>query len=198
MTPLLVGLAAAVVVLLWWAPPTLAWTPAAGRDPGGPWAGGVLGRARGRGHATTATSPGSPVPEALDLLGLALQGGGSLAEAVRTVALVLPGPSGEGLARVAEALRRGRDTEAAWVEAGPEWEPARRCLELARVAGVAPGHALRQTAADLRATMVADVEVGTARLGVRMVLPLGLAFLPAFVLTTVLPLVLALTRDLTW
>lgn len=134
----------------------------------------------------------------MELLALALQGGGSLAEAARTVSLVVPAPAADGLARVADALRRGQDTEEAWSAAGQEWEPARRSLELARVAGVAPGEALRQAAADLRAAAVADVEVGTARLGVRMVLPLGLAFLPAFVLTTVLPLVLALTRDLTW
>jgi pilus assembly protein TadC len=45
---------------------------------------------------------------------------------------------------------------------------------------------------------VADVEVAAARLGVRLVVPLGLAYLPAFVLTTVVPVVLALTRSLSW
>lgn len=198
MTPLLVGLAASVVVLLWTSPPPAAWTPGAEGARWSPWHLLTRGPACGRGSRAPTVSTRRFVPEAMELLALALQGGGSLAEAARTVALVLPAPAGEGLVRVADALHRGQDTEQAWSAAGPEWEPARRSLELARVAGVAPGPALRQAAGDLRAALVADVEVGTARLGVRMVLPLGLAFLPAFVLTTVLPLVLALTRDLTW
>lgn len=198
MTALLVGLAAAVVVLLWTSSPPAAWTPTREAGPGTLWSRMVPVRARGRGGDARTGPARGLVPEAMELLALALRGGGSLAEAARTVSLVLPDPVGAGLARVADALHRGQDTGQAWAAAGQEWEPARRSLELARVAGVAPGSALRQAAVDLRATMVADVEVGTARLGVRMVLPLGLAFLPAFVLTTVLPLVLALTRDLTW
>ena len=39
------------------------------------------------------------------------------------------------------------------------------------------------------------LEVATATLGVRIVLPLGLLFLPAFLLTTVVPIVLALARQ---
>ncbi|QFG67596.1 hypothetical protein [Ornithinimicrobium pratense] len=198
MTPLLVALATAAVVLLWLPPPPTAWTPAAERESRLMWPGRHPGRARRRGRRQQVGSTQALIPEALELLALALQGGGALGEAARTVSLVLPEDNGEGLAQVASALHRGQDTGQAWAAAGPQWEPARRSLELARVAGVAPGPALRQTAADLRAGMVTTVEVGTARLGVRMVLPLGLAFLPAFVLTTVLPLVLALTRDLSW
>lgn len=197
MIVLLVGLCGAVVVLLWMSPPATAWTPATDRDDALPWRirGGAPARRRARPETV---STGALVPEALELLALALLGGGALSEAARTVSVVLPGRSGEGLSAVAAALRQGQDTEQAWSAAGAAWEPARRSVELASVAGIAPGPALRQTAADLRAASVTDVEVGTARLGVRMVLPLGLAFLPAFVLMTVLPLVLALTRDLVW
>lgn len=148
------------------------------------------GHARGQG-------PGL-VPEALELLALALQGGGSLGAATAQVASVLPAPRAAQLALVADALRSGEDAASAWASAGVDWDPARRSLELAHVAGVAPAPALRQAAADLRRDAIGDVEVATARLGVRLVLPLGLTFLPAFVLITVLPLVLALTRDLVW
>lgn len=131
-------------------------------------------------------------------MALALQGGGSLGEAASSVATALPGPRRDELGRVGTALRVGSDPAVAWAEAGPDWEPARRALDLAAVAGVAPASALRQAATDLRRDAVADVELATARLGVRLVLPLGLTFLPAFVLTTVLPLVLALTREMAW
>jgi tight adherence protein B len=44
---------------------------------------------------------------------------------------------------------------------------------------------------------LARVEVETAKLSVRLVLPLGLAFLPAFVLLTVVPVVTAVATSLT-
>lgn len=200
------ALAAAAAVLMWMPAPTVPWTPSPGDSDRRR---SLFRRRRSRGRTppgqgptraggTDAVSTRSVVPEGLELLALALLGGGALAEAARTVSLALPEGHGAGLGAVGAALHRGLDTDRAWAEAGPQWEPARRSMELASVAGVGPGPALRQAAADLRAATVSDVEVGTARLGVRMVLPLGLAFLPAFVLTTVLPLVLALTQDLAW
>lgn len=179
-----VGLGTAVSILLWVDPLPSTWTPPppSGFDP-------------------KASQPGPAValvPEALDLLALALSGGVSLGTAARTVAAVLPDTLGEELDAVGQALLRGEETGDLWSAAGPGWAPARRCLEVAAVAGVPPGPSLRQAATDLRREAVAEVEVATARLGVRLVLPLGLAFLPAFLLTTVVPLVLALTRDLAW
>lgn len=186
-TSVLVAAMAAVIaagaVLLWWRPTRPPWTPGVGELPDDD-------LTRGKGVTV--------VPEALELVALALQGGGSLGEATVSVASVLPGRRREELALVGASLRHGTDPTTAWVDAGPDWDPARRCLELAAVAGVAPAPALRQAADDLRRDAVADVELATARLGVRLVLPLGLTFLPAFVLTTVLPLVLALTRELAW
>lgn len=75
------------------------------------------------------------------------------------------------------------------------WAPARRAMALADAAGVAPSAALRAAAADLRATQLQEMELAAARLGVTIVLPLGLAFLPAFVLLTVVPLVVALAGE---
>lgn len=183
--PLVMGLAVGGAVLLWprrSAPP---WTP--GRMRRRPRRGG-----RGRGHV----QPGL-VPEALELIALALRGGGSLSAAVTSTGHALPEELGAELMEVGALLGRG-DPEQAWAVAGPRWEPARRSLQLAETAGAAPGPALKDAARDLRRDAVAEVEVAAARLGVRLVLPLGLAYLPAFVLTTVLPVVLALTQGLTW
>lgn len=187
------GLSAALAVLLWWVPVRGPWTPAASR--GGEGEDDHLATA---GPAGLRPDGATLVPEALELLSLALQGGGSLADAAGGVAAVLPADRAEQLRVLSRALRTGADGSAAWAEAGPDWEAARRSLDLALVAGVAPGPALRAAASDLRRDTVADVEIATARLGVRLVLPLGLTFLPAFVLITVLPLVLALTRDVAW
>ncbi len=68
-------------------------------------------------------------------------------------------------------------------------------MALADAAGVAPSVALRRAAADVRADQVQALELAAARVGVAIVLPLGLAFLPAFVLLTVIPLVVSLAGE---
>lgn len=136
------------------------------------------------------------VPDVLDLLALALDSGASTGGALRAVSDRLPGSVGAELRSVAAALEWGLPDEAAWSSAPSRWEPAGRALRLAARAGVPPAGLLRHAAEDARRERLSRVEVETARLGVRLVLPLGLAFLPAFVLTTVLPVVLALAGSL--
>ena len=180
-TLVLLTAAAAAVPLLWWPPTPVRWTPR-----------------RVRRHPAARAGAAAGVPEALDLLALALQGGSSLGSASRQVASVLPPPLRDELDGVGQDLMLGLDPAPSWEAAGPRWRAARLSMEIAALAGVAPGPALRQAATDLRRHAVARVEVATARLGVRLVVPLGLAFLPGFVLSTVVPLVLALVRDLSW
>jgi tight adherence protein B len=199
------ALLAAAAVVMWpagartvWRPTTslrAAGLPRIGR--GGP---GSARRSRGR-VRTAARAPSSQlrlVPEAMELVAVALDGGASVAGAIRTVASTLPEPLTGQLRGVAAALQRGEDPAEGWAAAGPHWDPARRSLDLADSAGIPPAQALLRTADDLRRDAVADVEVAAARLGVRLVVPLGLAYLPAFVLTTVVPVVLALTGELSW
>lgn len=136
------------------------------------------------------------VPDVLDLLALALQAGASTVGALRTTADRLPGSTGQELRSVAAALEWGLPDEAAWSAAPTRWEPAGRALRLAARAGVPPADLLRRAAGDARRERLDRVEAATARLGVRLVLPLGLAFLPGFVLTTVVPVILALAGAL--
>ena len=206
---LVASLPAAGAVLVWPGRPTVQWAPhpraPRSHHPSRTGASGDRARRRGgsrarwwrRGRSTT-HAPGALVPDAMELMALALSGGCSVGTAARTACRTLPEPFAGQLASVAEALLRGGDTDGAWREAGTHWAPARRCLDLAEVAGVAPADALVRAAQDLRRDAVVDVEVASARLGVRLVLPLGFAYLPAFVLTTIVPLVIALTADLSW
>ena len=190
------AVAAGAAVLAWPMPARPAWTP--GRD----LLSSLQARSVGVGRAGSGRgghgSARALVPEALELVALALLGGGSLAAAVSRVAEVLPDRPGRELAVLGARLHEGVTGDEAWDGVAQHWVPARRSLQLAEAAGVAPGVALTRAAEDLRRDALADVEVAAARLGVRLVAPLGLAYLPAFVLTTVLPVVLALTRDLTW
>lgn len=194
-SPILLGLLVSLAVLVWPArAPVFSWRPDRPGD-NSRWR-RLLARVAG-------TVPEEPdhrhlVPEALELLSLCLLAGGAPAAAARSVGQSLPPALGGPLIAVGEALATTADARPAWEAAGALWAPARHSLELAESAGVPPGVALRQVAQDIRRDAVSGVEVAAARLGVRLVIPLGLAFLPAFVLTTIVPVVLALMQGITW
>jgi Flp pilus assembly protein TadB len=139
--------------------------------------------------------PAVEVADAVDLLALALHGGAGLVEAIEAVASRLDGPLGAHLHTVAAAERWGVGTVAAWASVPSAWQPAARALRMAATAGIAPADLLSRAADDIRDAEEQRLDVATARLGVRVVLPLGLLFLPAFVLTTVVPIVLALAAQ---
>jgi hypothetical protein len=70
--------------------------------------------------------------------------------------------------------------------------PIVEALGLAADTGLAPGALVRATAAEQRRREVAAHSVAANRLGVLVVVPMGLCLLPAFVVLTVVPLVLGL------
>lgn len=136
------------------------------------------------------------VVEALELLALALRGGAGVVASLQAVARHSGGRVGTELAQVAAALAWGVEDQRAWALAPARWEPARRALALAARAGVPPAELVEQAAADRRRDRVVDAERAAERLGVRLVVPTGLVLLPAFLLTTVVPLVMALAGEL--
>ncbi len=71
-----------------------------------------------------------------------------------------------------------------------------RAFELAERTGASAAELMRRAAADERAARRAAVAVAANRLGVRLVVPLGLAVLPAFVLLGVVPVVIGLAQQL--
>lgn len=159
--------------------------------PGGsaPW---HLRRSTSKRSTSAVDGHAADLPEVFDHVALALRGGAGLQPALRHVAAATPGDAGVELAAVAAAMAWGVDDEAAWSNAPPRWQPAQRALVLAARGGVAPSELLSAAALDMRRDVLARVENETARLSVRLVLPLGLAFLPAFILTTVVPVVVSL------
>jgi pilus assembly protein TadC len=139
--------------------------------------------------------PAAEVAGVIELLALTLRGGAGLVEAMEAVATRVGGPLGMHLRTVSAAGRWGVDDAAAWASVPSAWQPAARALRMAARAGVPPAHALIGAAEEVRRAEQQRLEVATATLGVRIVLPLGLVFLPAFILTTVVPVVLALARQ---
>jgi hypothetical protein len=135
------------------------------------------------------------IAAAMVLLAVALHSGVGVVEAIECAARVAPPVAGAELSVVAAALRWGVTDDRAWAEVDPRWSRAALALRMAREAGVAPSSLLLSGAEDVRLARLAAIDVAGARLGVRLVVPLGVAFLPAFVLTTVVPVVLALTHE---
>jgi pilus assembly protein TadC len=151
----------------------------------------AFGIARGRRLADRA--PGAvEVSAALSLLALAFRSGLPTWDVLLAVARGSEGPVSRDLRQVAAALQWGADEAEAWGSVGAVWSPAARAVAIAQQAGVPPAPMLVTAAEDLRRAELDRLEVGAAKAGVRLVAPLGLVLLPAFCLTTVVPLVIAL------
>jgi hypothetical protein len=103
--------------------------------------------------------------------------------------------AGNDLRQVAAALRWGAPDSEAWGAVGPAWAAGSRAIQVAHAAGIPPGPVLLSAAEELWRAEVESLELAAAKVGVRLVAPLGLVLLPAFCLTTVVPLVLALARQ---
>lgn len=132
----------------------------------------------------------------LDLLATAVEAGADLPRALATVGAAL-GSGGESLRRVAAALLLGAEWTAAWSDVPPAMSPAKTALEPAWTTGASAAPALRSAAVEERQARRRRAREATSKLGVRLVLPLGLCFLPAFVLIGVVPVLISLAGRLT-
>lgn len=131
------------------------------------------------------------LPFAVDLVAAALRAGATPDTAVRLVAQAVGGPVGARLGVVERALRAGVPAGDAWAHLG-DGEAAQRVIRAARRSGhsgAALAGSLTRVADDLRADAVAATEARARTAGVLVVLPLGLCFLPAFVLTGLVPVI---------
>lgn len=128
----------------------------------------------------------------LDLVRAALASGVDVVSAVDAVGAALPSEQGAPYRRAAKALRLGASWEAAWTRRSR----AADALEPAWTDGVDPEPLLAHAAAAIRRTRQAKAREAAARLGVRLVLPLGLCLLPAFVLLGLVPVLLAAGLEL--
>jgi hypothetical protein len=140
-------------------------------------------------------APATDVALAARLLVIALRTGLPVPSALERVAQHSRPHVAADLHRVVREYARSADDPAvAWSAAPVIWSPLSAALIVAGRAGVAPGPLLATSAGAVlrRESEVREVAIGTA--GVRLVLPLGLVLLPAFMCTTVIPLVLVMTR----
>ncbi|MFB9664821.1 hypothetical protein HP467_08320 [Curtobacterium albidum] len=141
----------------------------------------LAGRRWSAGLVRRATPDGRVAGVLLDAWAVALSGGGSWAAAATTVREVLAEQGGGALAPAPAPAP-------APAEAAAE-RRLREVLSLSRRAGVPAAGLLRAAAEDVRDDAAAAALAEAERLGVRLVLPLGVCVLPAFVLVAVVPVV---------
>lgn len=128
----------------------------------------------------------------LELLGAAVRAGASVPRALEAVGRAVGGPDGAALHRAGAAIVLGAGWTEAWAGAPPRLAVVRSALGLAWEQGAAPGESLRAAGEQLRADQQALARQAAARLAVHLVLPLGVCFLPAFLLIGLLPVLLSL------
>jgi pilus assembly protein TadC len=141
------------------------------------------------------------LPLVLDLLAACLAGGAPLPEAVHAVAAAVGGPAGRRLETVVSMLAVGAPPADAWAALGgtdveDPLAPVARALARAADGGAPVAASVGRLAVDARAAARASGEQAARRVGVLVVAPLGLCFLPAFVLLGVVPVVVGLAAPL--
>ncbi len=135
---------------------------------------------------------------AWELLAACLRAGVPVPTAVRAIAERLGEPAGPALLRTAELLALGADCTQAW-------QPALECTATARLAkaarrsgrsGTALAESLTRLATEVRAGAREQSEARAQRAGVLIAAPLGLCFLPAFLVIGVVPVLIGLAGGL--
>jgi Flp pilus assembly protein TadB len=129
------------------------------------------------------------LPGTAELLAACLTAGCSPEEAAATVAQAVGGPVGEELSTVVGMLRLGGDPAASWAALGrePALAPLARSWSRALDTGAPLADSMLRLADEQRAVRRWAAEAQARRVGVRAAAPLGLCFLPAFVLIGVVP-----------
>jgi hypothetical protein len=159
---------------------------------------GPPGAAPGQGSAEaqdTTRRLKAQLPLTADLLAACLGASGVPSDAAAAVSRAVGTPMRERLAEVAAELRMGADPAVCWERLAascPALVPLGRCLARAGISGAPPAASLARLAEEQRAVAARAATARTRRAGVLATAPLGLCFLPAFVLIGIVPVVAGL------
>ncbi|HEX5994758.1 MAG TPA: type II secretion system F family protein [Jiangellales bacterium] len=138
------------------------------------------------------------VPLAAELLAAAVGSGAPPERAAEVVGRAIGGPLGDRLGAAAAASRVGADPRSSWT--GLLEDPAARAIGRAMLRSAARGVSsvpvLQRVALDARDTARWAAEAKARSVGAKAAAPLGLCFLPAFVLVGIVPLVATLGMPL--
>ncbi len=134
------------------------------------------------------------LPLCADLMAACLAAGATPGEAAGAVGSCLGGSLGAALIQAREELRLGGDPVECWDRFGrtPGARTMGHCLARASTTGSAPVAEMARLAADHRAAHARSALARARRAAVLATAPLGVCFLPAFLLVGVAPVVMGL------
>ncbi|HEX4811457.1 MAG TPA: type II secretion system F family protein [Nonomuraea sp.] len=138
------------------------------------------------------------LPFAADLMTACLLAGRPVSSATEIAADAIGGPLGQRLAWVSSQLRLGADPEPTWalLAKDPALGQLSRAMTRAAQSGAPVADVLTRSADDARETARAAAVASARRVGVKAVAPLGLCFLPAFVLLGIIPVIAGLASQI--
>ncbi|WP_124054404.1 type II secretion system F family protein [Arcanobacterium ihumii] len=151
--------------------------------------------------AAAALNAGISIPRTLEAVDVALGNDDTVGNATLSLGkyLNLSGKRNLGspraLTEVANSLIMGARWGEAWEGTNPRFQLLAQSLEPAWNDGAAPVPLLERSAHTLRLTRQRQAKEAAARLGARLVVPLSLCFLPAFMLIGVLPVVVLAAQN---
>lgn len=153
----------------------------------------VLGRAESPAARRRREELERDLPAAVHLLHACLEAGAATTVALETVAAALPGAVADELLLVRHRLALGVDPVVVWRDLGdrPELRPLGRAMARAHQSGAAVGVVVQRLAGELAARSRARTDALARTVEVRAAAPLGVCFLPAFLLLGVVPMVVA-------
>jgi Flp pilus assembly protein TadB len=138
------------------------------------------------------------LPLAVDLLLVCLLAGRPVSAAVGVVGEAVEGPLGHDLLRISARIELGADPLTVWADTGDDAAlgPLGRTFVRAIETGAPVAESLGFLATDLRSERRAAADDAARRVAVRSAGPLGLCFLPAFVLVGIVPTIIGSFRTL--
>ena len=146
-------------------------------------------------QAHDVSAPVLSTPLVMELVAAGLDAGLAALSALDAAVLAADAGTRRDLGPVVNLWRLGAPVERVWRDADARWEPLGRCLILSSSTGAAAALMLRAAARDLRSSRRRRARVAANSLGVRLVVPLGLTTLPAFLLWAVAPVALGLVQQ---
>lgn len=136
----------------------------------------------------------------LQLMTAALREGASIPEALRTVAYACGGSTAEAYSEIAEYLEHGVPWDDAWqVESSGTVQQSiaimREALRVSWMQGASAVTQMQSAIQRIDTSMRMTIERDASTLSVRLLLPMGLCFLPAFLCIAVIPTIMSFAQQ---
>ncbi len=139
------------------------------------------------------------LPDTLELLAACAKAGSSIRQSFELAAEHDPGPLGEAMRQAVRAIEHGAPARAVYLDLAertgvPELNTVAATLRRCESLGTSVAGTLAALAADMRDRRRSRADEEARRLPVRVLFPVVLCFLPAFVLLTIAPVLVVALR----